>query len=325
MPDIDNPKSHAAASQQGVTRSPSEVLPPLGSSIVNEASWAVLDALAEHGPIPANVFNWIKPAFYAGLTVVLAATVDQAEPIGVEGVADQAAWEAWPSSHDYPERDAYRQGFAAALAATRTPDPKAASITMKEAGALVDVIDAIRPLMRHENSCGRGCTCEYEPAQELARSTLELRDRIARALRGQVASEPNDPKAVSGNGDAAVEDEDDPCPNGTHCCCCGPGEPCCDCGKIIAEPAPSADAGLVPPADAFEMGYVFAMSLRGQNLEDSRAVGRNLYADNFAPIAGPIAIEVERQGFNSFTDADAGIVQCKNIIRAALSHAKARA
>lgn len=30
-------------------------------------------------------------------------------------LADAAAWAAWPCSHDYPERDAYREGFLAAL------------------------------------------------------------------------------------------------------------------------------------------------------------------------------------------------------------------
>lgn len=28
-----------------------------------------------------------------------------------------------------------------------------------------------------------------------------------------------------------MTDQNDSCP--PHCCCCGPGEPCCDCGKIM--------------------------------------------------------------------------------------------
>ena len=36
---------------------------------------------------------------------------------------------------------------------------------------------------------------------------------------------------------APSPDEDDPCPNGSHCCCCGPGEPCCDCGQVMPSKA----------------------------------------------------------------------------------------
>lgn len=37
--------------------------------------------------------------------------------------ADDAAWAAWPSCADYPERDAYRAGFIAASLATPSPAP----------------------------------------------------------------------------------------------------------------------------------------------------------------------------------------------------------
>lgn len=36
---------------------------------------------------------------------------------------------------------------------------------------------------------------------------------------------------------------DDPCPDGGHCCCCGPGEPCCDCGAVM--PADALPDGLI--------------------------------------------------------------------------------
>jgi hypothetical protein len=29
----------------------------------------------------------------------------------------------------------------------------------------------------------------------------------------------------------SLADDDSPCP--PHCCCCGPGDPCCDCGRVI--------------------------------------------------------------------------------------------
>ena len=35
----------------------------------------------------------------------------------IHQIADDAAWAAWPCSHDYPERDAYRDGYEAALRA----------------------------------------------------------------------------------------------------------------------------------------------------------------------------------------------------------------
>jgi hypothetical protein len=68
---------------------------------------------------------------------------------------------------------------------------------------------------------------------------------------------------------------------------------------------------------AFEQGFVFAMALRGQNLEDSRAVGRNLYANDFEDIRPEIDEALRELGFDSFKDAESGIVQCKAIIRRA--------
>lgn len=70
--------------------------------------------------------------------------------------------------------------------------------------------------------------------------------------------------------------------------------------------------------DAFEMGYCLGMSLRGQVLEDSRAVGRLLGSQSYDAIADRIDEIVRQEGFDSFTDADQGICQVKRIIRIAL-------
>ena len=79
------------------------------------------------------------------------------------------------------------------------------------------------------------------------------------------------------------------------------------------------DVGTVSANDAFEMGYVFGMALRGQNLEDSRAVGRLLMADSFKLIHDRIDAAIKELGFDSFQNADSGICQAKRIIRAALT------
>lgn len=76
--------------------------------------------------------------------------------------------------------------------------------------------------------------------------------------------------------------------------------------------------GTVSTQDAFEMGYVFGMALRGQNLEDSRAVGRLLMAYSFEPLHHEINLALEEIGFDSFKSGDDGIVQAKRIVRRAL-------
>lgn len=68
----------------------------------------------------------------------------------------------------------------------------------------------------------------------------------------------------------------------------------------------------------FDMGFAWAMALRGQTLEDSRAVGRTLGRDIFDPIRAPLEEHTRLLGFDSFQDADEGIWQCKRIIHAAL-------
>jgi hypothetical protein len=75
------------------------------------------------------------------------------------------------------------------------------------------------------------------------------------------------------------------------------------------------DEGEVTRAQAFDMGFAWAMMLRGQTLEDSRAVGRTLYCDLFDPIAE----RIDTSDFNSFESADAGIIAAKAIIHAALA------
>lgn len=74
-------------------------------------------------------------------------------------------------------------------------------------------------------------------------------------------------------------------------------------------------------SDAFEMGYVWAMTLRGQTMEDSRAVGRTLCSDTFDPIAKEIEEVMEAVGFDSFTTAAAGIAASKLILKAAIDKA----
>jgi hypothetical protein len=82
---------------------------------------------------------------------------------------------------------------------------------------------------------------------------------------------------------------------------------------------PSSEAPAnVSPADAFEIGYSFAMDLRGQTMEDSRAVGRLLHGYGMEAIADRIDEILRRDGFDSFRDADHGICQAKRIIRIAL-------
>ena len=65
-------------------------------------------------------------------------------------------------------------------------------------------------------------------------------------------------------------------------------------------------------ADAFDIGFAWALSLRGQNIEDSRAVGRTLQSDLFADLA------IDLDGFNSFKSGDDGIVEAKRRIKDAL-------
>ena len=77
--------------------------------------------------------------------------------------------------------------------------------------------------------------------------------------------------------------------------------------------------GEISTVDAFEMGCGFQSMLFGQNIEDSRAVGRLLGSDTFAAISDRIDAEIKRQGFNSFQSADLGICAAKRIINAALS------
>lgn len=76
-------------------------------------------------------------------------------------------------------------------------------------------------------------------------------------------------------------------------------------------------SAVVSLSEAFEMGYSWAMGLRGQTLEDSRAVGRTLFSDLFEPIKDLLDTTV----FNSFEDADHGIAAAKRIINAALDRA----
>jgi Lar family restriction alleviation protein len=78
---------------------------------------------------------------------------------------------------------------------------------------------------------------------------------------------------------------------------------------------PVSDDAVGDAVAIFEMGFEWAMCLRGQTLEDSRAVGRTLFSDIFTPIAD----RLDTSDFNSFESADAGIVAAKAIIHAALT------
>lgn len=50
-----------------------------------------------------------------------------------------------------------------------------------------------------------------------------------------------------------------------------------------------------------------------------RAVGRLLWSDGYAPLHDRFQAILDREGFDSFKDADHGIVQCRKIFTAALS------
>lgn len=76
----------------------------------------------------------------------------------------------------------------------------------------------------------------------------------------------------------------------------------------------------IAPADAFDMGYAWAMSLRGQTLEDSRAVGRTLMSHDFDGMLDAIREQIRERGFDSFQTSDHGIVEAKAIIRAAFEN-----
>ena len=73
------------------------------------------------------------------------------------------------------------------------------------------------------------------------------------------------------------------------------------------------------PAEIFDMGFQWAMDLRGQTLEDSRAVGRTLSSDLFEKISKEIHTAITEEGFNSFESSDLGIVAAKKIISKALN------
>jgi hypothetical protein len=72
--------------------------------------------------------------------------------------------------------------------------------------------------------------------------------------------------------------------------------------------------------EAFDLGFSWAMELRGQTMEDSRAVGRTLLSDLFEPIHDHMNLEE----FDSFQTADAGVVAGKRIIHDALKHLTTR-
>jgi len=76
--------------------------------------------------------------------------------------------------------------------------------------------------------------------------------------------------------------------------------------------------GVLSSDDIFDMGYAWALSLRGQTMEDSRAVGRTLGSQLFEPIRDEIDRAEKEEGFNPFTDADTGIVVAKRIIKQAI-------
>lgn len=81
---------------------------------------------------------------------------------------------------------------------------------------------------------------------------------------------------------------------------------------------PSEETRSLNLADAFDMGYSWAMALRGQTLEDSRAIGRTLTSEMFDPIHEEIRRELDARGFDSFQGPDHGIYAAKSIIMAAL-------
>lgn len=85
-------------------------------------------------------------------------------------------------------------------------------------------------------------------------------------------------------------------------------------GDVVSTPAPSTH--VATSADlierAFEIGFCWRSQLLGQTLEDSRAVGRTLESYIFE------GLDIDLDYFNSFESSDAGIVEAKKRIVAAL-------
>jgi hypothetical protein len=79
--------------------------------------------------------------------------------------------------------------------------------------------------------------------------------------------------------------------------------------RIKALSLPAAVSAI----DAFEIGFRWRGSLQGQNVEDSRAVGRTLESDALG------GLKVDLAGFDSFQSGDSGIVDAKKRILAALA------
>lgn len=82
--------------------------------------------------------------------------------------------------------------------------------------------------------------------------------------------------------------------------------------KAAGTTDPSIGGSAVTLVNAFELGFVWRGQLTGQNLEDSRAVGRTLTTETFD------GLNLDLSDFNSFRDADSGIVDCKRRIIEAL-------
>jgi hypothetical protein len=70
-------------------------------------------------------------------------------------------------------------------------------------------------------------------AEELARQREARTHGADSAIDDEILVEVVTREGVADLTRLTAEAADGPCPNGSHCCCCGPGEPCCDCGERV--------------------------------------------------------------------------------------------
>ncbi|WP_242183171.1 PGDYG domain-containing protein [Sphingomonas sp. CARO-RG-8B-R24-01] len=78
--------------------------------------------------------------------------------------------------------------FARYIANTARPD--AGNEDVERVAELVDVMEGMWSLMRHEATCGMGCTCRYEPLAQRARALLPFRLDAKDAALAAAASVP---------------------------------------------------------------------------------------------------------------------------------------
>lgn len=100
------------------------------------------------------------------------------------------------------------------------------------------------------------------------------------------------------------------------------GHTCKSCGGsglvLPGDGIPTVQGQAWSAADAFDLGFNWARRLTGQNVEDSRAVGRTLLVDDFAKLRSA-GLDVD--AVPSFASGDDGIVAAKREIMRVLAAA----